>query len=173
MPDRLFCLPNTHLLFSLINRLQISFQIVVFPAKKNFLRFLCILKRLLDIILAMETKMKVLGISGKVFCFLFFFHVLGLYLWHMEIPRLGVESELQLPFYATATAMQDPSHICDLYHSSQQCWIPNPLSEAGDRTLILMDARWICFRCATTGTPGSLELLTTFFQSPSPQPSLW
>ena len=123
MPDRLFCLPNTHLLFSLINRLQISFQIVVFPAKKNFLRFLCILKRLLDIILAMETKMKVLGISGKVFCFLFFFHVLGLYLWHMEIPRLGVESELHLPAYATA--MWDTSQIFDLHHSSRQHRIPD------------------------------------------------
>ena len=32
---------------------------------------------------------------------LFFF--LGLYLWHMEVPRLGVKSELQLPATATAT----------------------------------------------------------------------
>ena len=27
---------------------------------------------------------------------------------HMEVPRLGVQSELQLPAYATATAMPDP-----------------------------------------------------------------
>ena len=33
---------------------------------------------------------------------------LGLHPWHMEIPRLGVESELQLLAYATATAMPDP-----------------------------------------------------------------
>ena len=32
----------------------------------------------------------------------------GLYPQHMEVPRLGVESELQLPPYATATAMLDP-----------------------------------------------------------------
>ena len=32
----------------------------------------------------------------------------------MEIPRLGVDSELQLPAFATATAMLDPRHICDL-----------------------------------------------------------
>ena len=32
----------------------------------------------------------------------------------MEVPRLGVESELQLPAYATATATQNPSHVCDL-----------------------------------------------------------
>ena len=37
----------------------------------------------------------------------------------MEIPRLGVEQELQLPVYATATATQDLSHVCDLHHSSR------------------------------------------------------
>ena len=30
------------------------------------------------------------------------------HLWHREVPRLGVESELQLPAYTTATATQDP-----------------------------------------------------------------
>ena len=48
----------------------------------------------------------------------------------MEFPRLGVESELQLPAYATATAMPNPSCVCVLHHSSQQCWIFNPLSKA-------------------------------------------
>ena len=28
--------------------------------------------------------------------------------WHLEVRRLGVESELQLPAYTTATAMPDP-----------------------------------------------------------------
>ena len=57
----------------------------------------------------------------------------------MEVPRLGVESELQLPATATATAtaMKDPSHVCDLHHSSRQCWIINPLSKARDQTWIL------------------------------------
>ena len=59
--------------------------------------------------------------------------------WHMEVPRLGVQSELQLPAYTTATATQDPSCICDLHHSSQQRRILNPLSRAGDGTHILMD----------------------------------
>ena len=44
----------------------------------------------------------------------------GLHLWHMEGPRLGIESELHLPACTTATAMRDPSHICDLHHSSRQ-----------------------------------------------------
>ena len=30
---------------------------------------------------------------------------------HMEVPRLGAESELQLPTYATATATPDLSHV--------------------------------------------------------------
>ena len=32
----------------------------------------------------------------------------------MEVPRLGVELELQLPAYTTAIATQDPSHVWDL-----------------------------------------------------------
>jgi len=37
-------------------------------------------------------------------------------------------------------AMPDPSHVCDLHHSSRQCRILNPLSEAKDQTQVLMDA---------------------------------
>ena len=57
----------------------------------------------------------------------------------MEVPRLGVEWELQMLAYITGTAMQDPSCICDLHHSSWQHWILDPLSEARDWTQILMD----------------------------------
>ena len=38
----------------------------------------------------------------------FFFVFLGPHPRHMEVPRLGVESELQLLAYTTATAMPDP-----------------------------------------------------------------
>ena len=41
------------------------------------------------------------------FSFFFFFVFLGLNLQHMEVPRLGIESELQLLAYTTATATQD------------------------------------------------------------------
>ena len=68
---------------------------------------------------------------------LFFF--LGLHLWHIEVSRLGVELGLQLSHYTTATAMWDLSCICDPCHSLRQCCILNPLSEARDRTHILMD----------------------------------
>ena len=84
--------------------------------------------------------------------FLFFFWG-GAHLQHMEVPRLGVESELQLPAYTTATATQDLSRVCDLYYSSQQRQILNPLSQARDQTPSLMVPSWICFPCASTGTP--------------------
>ena len=70
----------------------------------------------------------------------------------MEVPRLGVKSELQLPVYTTATATQDPSGICDL-HNSRQRQILKPLIEARDRTHNLMVLTRICFHCTTTGTP--------------------
>ena len=41
--------------------------------------------------------------------------------------------------YSTATAMADPSCVCSLHHSSQQCPIFNPLSGARDQTHILID----------------------------------
>ena len=81
------------------------------------------------------------------FLFFFFWSFLGLHLRHMQVPRIGVESELQLP------AMQDPSHVCNVYHSSQQCQILNSWSEARDRTFNLMVPSQICFCCATKRIP--------------------
>ena len=49
---------------------------------------------------------------------------LGLHLQHVEVPRLGVELELQPPAYDTATP--DPSSICNLPQ------ILNPLSKSRD-----------------------------------------
>ena len=58
------------------------------------------------------------------------------FLWphlrHMEVPRIGVESELQQPAYATVT--QDLSSICGLHCSLQQSWILNPLGKSRDQT---------------------------------------
>ena len=80
-----------------------------------------------------------------------FFFFLGPHLQHMEVPRLGVEWELQLLAYNTATAMWDLSCICHLHHSSRQHQIPYPLSEARDWTRTLMVAIRIRFLCTTTG----------------------
>ena len=64
---------------------------------------------------------------------------LRLHLRHMEVPRLGVKLELQLPAYTTATARLELRYICDLHCSSWQCWILNPLNNARDWTPILTD----------------------------------
>ena len=71
----------------------------------------------------------------------------------MEVPRLGIKLELQLPAYTTVTAVQDLRRVCDLHHSSRQYQILNPLSEARDQTQNLMVPSGICFRCATMGIP--------------------
>ena len=68
------------------------------------------------------------------FAFWFWFLVL-----HMEVPRLGINLELQLLAYTTATETRDSSCIFDLHHSSSQHGILNPLSKARDQSHILMD----------------------------------
>ena len=88
-----------------------------------------------------------------ILVFFFFFLLFGPHLRHMDVPRLGVESEPQLP--ACVTAMQDPNWVCDLHLSSRKhrSQIPHPLSEGRDQTGILMDTSRIHFHCAATGTP--------------------
>ena len=73
----------------------------------------------------------------------------------------GVQSELQLPAYTTATS--DPSHICDLHHSSQQRQILNPLLKARDRTLNLMVPCRSHFCCTTTGAMKKSSFLRDIF----------
>ena len=60
--------------------------------------------------------------------FFFFFFLLGPHLWHMEVPRLG------LNWSCSCQSMPQP----------QQCQNLNPLSEAKDQTLILMGTSWVC-----------------------------
>ena len=82
-----------------------------------------------------------LSLSSHYFIYLFF---LGPHQQYIKVHRLGVESELQLRAYATATTMPDLSHVCDLHCSSWQRQILDPLSEARDWThLMLMDTSQI------------------------------
>ena len=63
----------------------------------------------------------------------------------MKVPRLGFQSELQLPAYATATAKQDLSRVCDLHHSSWQCQILKSLVRPGIEPM----SSWILVRFIT------------------------
>ena len=56
----------------------------------------------------------------------------------MEVPRLGIDWEVQLLAYTTATATLHPKSVCNPHHSSRQRWILNPPSKARDHTHNLM-----------------------------------
>ena len=90
-----------------------------------------------------------------------YFFLLGPYLWHMEVPRLGAELKLQLQAYTIATAPWDPSRICDLHHRLLQCQILIPRERAG----IEPKSWWIQFRFlthwATIGTPRRTNICWT------------
>ena len=63
-----------------------------------------------------ESLSEALFKDRKIKLHLFFCGSLGRHPQHMEVPRLGVELELQPPAYATAIATRDPSHVCDLHY---------------------------------------------------------
>ena len=102
------------------------------------------------------------GLFFVFFFFFFFFYFLWPHPRHREVPRLGVEWELQLPAYTTATAMPDPSCNCDLHQSSRQRPILNPLSEARGQTWVLVDTSQLRFHWATMGTSDSGVLTLAF-----------
>ena len=63
------------------------------------------------------------------FSFLPSFHFFFSFLWPMEVPRLGVQLELQLPACASATATSGLSSVCDLHHNSRQHRILKPTEQ--------------------------------------------
>ena len=65
------------------------------------------------------------------FFFFFFFVFLGPHPGHMEVPSLGVKSDLHM-LLASTTARSDPRGVCHLHLSLRQHGILNPLSEARD-----------------------------------------
>ena len=81
-------------------------------------------------------------LKASIFCLFCFLEV---HLWCMEVPRLEVEVELQLPACAAATATQDLSHICDLHHSSWQRRSLTPQARPGVKPA----SSWILVRFIT------------------------
>ena len=54
-------------------------------------------------------KIKIMRYFELIIIIIIIICFLGPHLWHMEIPSLGVKSELQLSAYTTATATRDPT----------------------------------------------------------------
>ena len=97
--------------------------------------------------------------ASSRFDFFFFFGFLGPHLWHMEVPRLGVDSKLQRLCHNHSKLGSKP-HL----RPKPQFMVtpdPYPLSEARDWTRNLMVTSWIRFHCATTRMPAS-RFLTGF-----------
>ena len=76
--------------------------------------------------------------------YFFFFCFLGPRPWHLEVPRLSGQTELQLLAYTTAHGNdRSPTHR--------------------DQIFIVMDTSWICFCCTTMGTSWNASFFFFFF----------
>ena len=93
-----------------------------------------------------------------IFAILLFFCFLGLHPGHMEVWN----SQARGRFGATAASNVRSEPCLRPIHSSQQCRIPDSMSKARDRTHILIDTNWICFHCATMGTPIFFQFLIKY-----------
>ena len=94
-----------------------------------------------------------------------YFHFQSHTCWHMEVPELGVESELQLLSCATATATQDLSCIHDLHCNLEQCWILNPLSETRGQTCILTETTQVFNSWSHKGNSNLNSLVAFYLQA--------
>ena len=95
-------------------------------------------------------------INYVIYVFIFLFCFLGLHLLHTEIPRRGVELKLLPQAHATAPAIPDLSHICNLHQSPQQRQLPDPRIEPS--------SSWMLVRPVSTAPQGVL-LDYTFLQA--------
>ena len=92
------------------------------------------------------------------FCFvLFCFCFLGPRPWHMEVPRLGIDLELQTQADTTATEMPEPSLVSNLHYRLWQRWILNLMSQAGNQTCILMDTSRVLNPLSHNGNSNFLQ----------------
>ena len=83
--------------------------------------------------------------------FLFFS---GLHLWHLEVPSLWGQIRATAASHSHSNPRSEPR--LRLHHSSWQCKILNPLSEARDWTRILIDSSHVHYLSATVGTPSNI-----------------
>ena len=85
----------------------------------------------------------------------------------MEVPRLGIKSELQLLAYTTATTPPDPSCICNLITAHGNAGFLTHWARPGIKLALSWILVGFLTHWATTGTPRDNSILTYYrdFQS--------
>ena len=76
-------------------------------------------------------------------------------MWHMEIPKLGGELELQLLAYVTAIATPDPSRVCANATACGNAGSLTTLMRPGIEPMSL----WILVRFVAAEPQGELTIL--------------
>ena len=112
--------------------------------------------------------MNILKSNNFIFLFLFFFLFRAIPMAYGSSQARGQIENASTSLHRP-TAMQDTSCVCNPHHSSWQCQILDPLSEARDQKHVLMNTSWVCFFCATTGTPRILKRETLSQETKSQQ----
>ena len=72
---------------------------------------------------------------------------------------LGVNLDLFLLTYTTATVTPDQRHICKLHHRSLHCWILNPLSKATIKPV----SSWLLIRFVSTESQWEILFVVIYF----------
>ena len=99
------------------------------------------------------------GMRSLKFIFIILFFILLFLLFFRAVPVAYGSSQARgwiraaAAAYTTATATQDLTYVCSLYHSLEQHQILSLLSKARNWTHILMDTSWVCYCWTATGTP--------------------
>ena len=95
--------------------------------------------------------------------FLFFFRAVSVVYGSSQQARGPIRAAAIV--YTTATATLDLNRVCNLYYSSWQRWILNPLSEGGDRIHILVDTSQVHNPISHNGNYSLPISLKKFFRS--------
>ena len=108
------------------------------PAPSPHLSFLSSLRSIPCASLVMSGFLSTYSVSDTIHVYFFFFIFL-----FRAVPLAYGGSQARGRIGATAAGLRhshsnsDPSHVCDVHHSSRQCQIFNPRSEVRDQACIL------------------------------------
>ena len=97
------------------------------------------------------------SLSFFLFCFL------GAHSGHMEVPRLGVELELQLSAYTTQQQLEIPAVSATYTTAHSNAGSFNPLSEARDPTYVFMDPSQVHQLLSHEGNSFFLVIIFSFY----------